>query len=201
MLLALRRRFWVVVISTALAALVGWMVVRDDPTVYERTASLLLRPSPDLDDGNYADALSAIQRESLSIEPTLLEIVGSDGFLAGATERAGVSDPAAYSIEPSLRPSSDVVDVRLRGPEPEGLVALAAAATSLARERLAGQFNEAYVLDPLETTAPDGPVLPDVVWSVRLAAVLGALVGIAIVFSETRLGRRARREPGPGLVS
>lgn len=184
------------VIRGALVALAGlvaagaaWLVVRGQPEVYERTLTFVLLPGTTLNDAQIPDAVRGLSQQDAQLVNTIGAAIGSDRFLSDALRRADVVDPAAYGARSSRRPGSDIVELRLRGPDPELLAEVAERHRSLAT-RWVGNVYRAYRLEFLQEDASTGPVEPRVAETVALALLLGLFLGGAAVFVESKARQR-----------
>lgn len=200
-LLRLRRRVWLLGLTCAVAGAFGWLLVRDDPKIYERELTYVIRPSPALDDSAYADALSTIDRELTGVEPTLLRIVGRPEFLAQAIERSGRGN-ATNGLRATIRPGSNIVDITIQSSDRSFLGDLSTAVASLAEEWLDTTYRGVYVLDPLLVTARRDAVEPDVGHAIEVGIVIGAAAGLVVVLVETLVAparARSRRSQRRGV--
>jgi hypothetical protein len=184
-----------VALAAVVAAGAAWLVVREQPKVYERTLTFVLLPGPTLNDSQIPDAVRGLSQQDAQLVNTIGAAIGSDRFLSEALRRADATEPAAYSARSSRRPGSDIVELRLRGPDPGVLAAVAEQHLSLAT-RWVGSVYRAYRLEFLQEDASIGAVEPRLAETVGLALLLGLFVGGAAVFVEWK----ARQRPQGRLV-
>lgn len=179
----------------------AWIAVRDDTRLYEHRTTFVLRPNPALDPSTYGNAQSTIEREDIGIELTLTSLLASRPFLREVLTHTGVQrDAELYSTRVILRPGTNIVDFRLRGPD-ETTLAMTEAALLVATRRLATDtFRGVYIFDHVATSAASEPVEPQIRRRVQLVAVLALIVAGSAAYLgmriRTRLARRSR-----GLVS
>jgi hypothetical protein len=200
------RRFWLIAVIVALGSLTAWLAVRDDPKIYERTLVFVLRPSPALDDSQVPDAVRGLAQEEAQLLHTVSRVAESDRLLHLASKRGFARSSLGddYTLKSVVTPGSDVIEVRLRGPEPTVLNRLGAALAVTASRWVARVYG-AYRLEFLEAEVSSGPVLPETGQTVLLAALLAALVAVGAVFTEAKLrekcGETAKAAPAAADAS
>lgn len=192
---------WRIIIRSALVALAGllaasagWLVVRDQAEVYERTLTFVLLPGTNLSDAQIPDAVRGLSQQDAQLVNTIGGAIGSDLFLQPALRRAGATALSAYSARSFRRPGSDIVELRLRGPDPQLLEAVAERHRTLATSWV-GSVYRAYRLEFLEEDVAPGPVEPRVGETVALAFLLGIFLGGAAVFVEWKARQQLRVRP------
>ncbi len=186
-----------VVLAGLLAAGAAYVVVRDQPDVYQRTLSFVLLPGPALSEAQVPDAVRGLSQQDAQLVNTIGGAIGSDLFLQPALRRADAGDASAYSAQSFRRPGSDIVELRLRGPDPDRLEAVADEHRLLATNWV-GSVYRAYRLEFLEEDVAPGPVEPRVGQTVALAFLLGVLLGAAAAFVEWKARQRTRRPLSAG---
>lgn len=186
------RRSWLIVLLAVAAAMAAWLTTRGQESVYERTLSFVVRPGPGTSSQVY-DGYRSQAGENGRLVTTMAGVFGSERFLRLAVDEAGVTDPASYTVSSSVRPGSDIIDVGLRGPDPELLVTLASEYRQVADGWISESYGGAFELDFVDEEAPAGAVAPQTTRSVVLAFLLGGLLALGVVFAEARV--REGREP------
>lgn len=183
----LLRRWWILVGLTAIAGVTAWLGVRDSPVIYQRTVSVILRPSSAAQD--VADAVRVLGSSQGDVARTVAFAIGGDRFLAdAATEALGGAIPSSYSVATSLKPGTEVIDIRLRGPDPQALEKLAVSLFSISK----GWVDERYpvfTIEEVASEAPAGPVLPKEKEAIAIAVFAAALLWFGISYIEWRTRR------------
>jgi capsular polysaccharide biosynthesis protein len=204
MLRFLLLRLPVVALAAALAGAAAYVVLSGREPVYERTVTFVLRPSANLTDAQIPDAVRGLSQQDAQLVNTIGSALGSRRFLAEALRRAQIPGGDAYSARSSVRPGSDIVEIRLRGPDPDALTRLGDEHTDVAAAWV-GTVYRAYTLELLQAEGGETPVAPRTGQTTVLAALLGAFLAAGAVFAEWKARRRwdgatppsASRRPTP----
>lgn len=189
------RRAWLIVALAVACGTVTWYLVRDDPKVYERTLSFVILPSARLDVGEIPDALRSLDQQNSQISGTIAAAIGSKAFLRSAGA-AAVRRPLGpnYEVNAGVRPGSDALSVRVRGPNPRVLAAVGPELSQRA-VRWVDRNMRSYRLQRLDNVAPTGPVAPKTFQLIGVAAFLGAALAFGAAYAEgSARARRARDE-------
>ncbi len=150
--------------------------------VYERTVSLIVVP----------DVHNGPTDVSSEIVTTIAGGLGSRRFLVQSAEAAlGHQTGPSYSLQAFVRPGSDIIDARLRGPSLSILSALANEYIKDSRTWTANHYA-AYDLTFLESIAVPGPVSPHPHRMAAVGFVLGGLFGVVVLLIEVLIERRMR---------
>jgi hypothetical protein len=171
------------------AGTAAWWLVQDQAPVYEQTLTFVLRPSASITDAQIPDAVRGLSQQDAQLVNTIGGAIGSQRFLVDALDAARVDDRDAYSARSSVRPGSDIVELHLQGPDPEGLESVADRYETRA-SRWVDDVYRAYTLEFLEADASSGPVAPRTEQLVSLAALLGALLAGGVILAEWKARRR-----------
>lgn len=187
------RRTWLLVVLAIAAGAITWFLVRDDPKTYERTLTFVILPSAKLDVGEIPDALRSLDQQNSQISGTIAAAVGSKQFLRTAA-RVALRRPLGpgYEIGAGVRPGSDALSVRLRGPDARVLASVASV-LSVRAIRWVDANMRSYRLQRLDNAAPTGPVAPKTFQLVAVAAFLAAALAFGAAYLEgTARARRGR---------
>ena len=186
----LLRRSWLILLFIVSAGLLTWLVARDDPKTYERTLTFAILPSRDLAVDRIPDAMRSLSQQNSQISGTIAAAVGADGFVDVAARSAtGKNLGPAYDTETGVRPGSDVLTTRLRGPDRHVLAALGPV---LAANTIVwvNSNMKAYRLELLGDDAPAGAVAPKPLQRGLIAAFLAALLAVAGVYAEAAVSNK-----------
>ena len=176
-------RVLVVISLASFAGLAAWVATVGKTALYERTVSFVV--VPDRKFGN--------SPPPSNVDLTLAGGIGSKAMLSQTLRELGYNPSTAknYSLQAFVRPGSDILDARLRGPDAHFLSSLASAYVRLSR-RWATDHYEAYDLNFLETVPTLGQVSPHPKRTIGLGVVLGGLLGLLVLYAESQLASRRR---------
>jgi hypothetical protein len=187
----LRRALDHPVLLAAALALVGagiaWLAVRDEPRMHARQIAFVIRPSPDLDASQVPDAVRGISQVSSELVFTIARVLETEPF----RRPPGAALGRGYAIDASVPPATNVVHVRVTGPDAGVLERFERGYATLGADWVKDAYP-AYRLEFLE-----GKVVPDAAGRtalerVGLAGLLGLLAGLLVHFADAKL---LRREP------
>jgi hypothetical protein len=176
-----------------LTAAIAWLVVRDEPRMHARQMAFVIRPSSDLDPSQVPDAVRGISQVSSELVFTIARVIETEPF----RRPPGAALGRGYAIDSSVPPATNVVHVRVHGPDAKVLRRFQAGYATLAGDWVKRAYP-AYRLEFLEGTVAPDPGRRIAVERIGLAGLLGLLVGLLVLFAAAKL---ARREPpvGDGL--
>jgi hypothetical protein len=177
---------WLAVLGAAIA----WLIVRDEPRMHARQMAFVIRPSSDLDASQVPDAVRGISQVSSELVFTIARVIETEPF----RRSSGAALGRGYAIDASVPPATNVVHVRVDGPDAGVLRRFEVGYATLAADWVKRAYP-AYRLEFLE-----GKVAPDAarrsaLERIGLAGLLGLLVGLLVLFADAKL---ARREPPVG---
>ena len=188
----------------AVAGLVAFVMVSDDPKTYERESSYAIRPSETVSDVALPDVTGTLAQPDSAVTVSIVDMLGSARVRSYAARYAGLPPSsvaeggAPYVWSASRRPGSAIVDIRLSGPDDSNLLAMHAAASREA-DRLVESVFPLFRLGSLSAPTTRKEVDPKVAQTVGLALLLGALLGSALFLLERRLTSSLRaRTPALG---
>jgi receptor protein-tyrosine kinase len=195
------RRWLLVLVSAVLSAGAAWVTLSDDPPVYERTLRYVVHPDQSFARGDVPNAIENLEQEGPLMQ-TILGVLDSGSTLERAVDVALVGKAGEeINLTASIRPGSNVIDCTLRGPNRRVLSAVGDSLTIVASAYVT-QTYKGYDLDYLGVEAPLNP-LPRAAQSASLAALIGALLGIGVIFFEaltkSRNATSARAEEQPAV--
>jgi hypothetical protein len=187
-------RAWLIVPLAVLAGGAAWLSRHDDPKVYEQKSSYVIRPTSRIAPDAADNVAGTLAQPDSAIVQTVLGILGSQ-HLPQATGPALVSSaqsPTRWTA--SVRPGSNIVDVRMSGHDP----AVISSTTGLYSQAAIAAVNRSYTIYQLESLGADGPPVqtgPKVWLTVALAMILAVLLGSGAVAFEgvLRPGRALSR--------
>src|SRR4051812_31141288 len=186
------RRALAVVALAALAGLAAFVATRNDPKTYERDSSFATQPSETVTPQQLTDVVASLAQPDSGVTQTIVDILASGRLRDSAAVAAGLppgsvaASGGEYSWSTTRRPGSAVVEIRLTGPSDAKLQAMQATVPKEAGDLVASSFG-LYRLEPLDAATAPTQVGPKTAQTVALAVLLGAFLGIALVFAEGRL--------------
>lgn len=197
-------RWWVVVATTVVATLGTLLIVAPQPSIYEATGTMVIKPRP-VAVGDNIDAADVLVR-GVKVGATYANVAKSELIRTRAEERLGDAlDTSDLSVSADMVTDTFILEIAVSGPYPRAAQALAA---SIQREMVtyAASFGNTYALVPLDTPdLPTSPIGPNKKLAVAVGMVLGLLAGIGLVLLEQYLrGPEASPlarvvDPGTGL--
>jgi hypothetical protein len=174
------------VASLAVAgAAIAWLAVRDEPPMHARQIAFVIRPGPAIDASQVPDAVRGVSQSSSELVFTIARVVETEPF----RHPPGPGLGRGYSIEASVPPATNVVHVRVAGPDADVLRRFQTGYAAFAADWVKRAYP-AYRLEFLE-----GKAVPDLtrrseLERIGLAGLLGVFVGLLVLFAGAKLGRR-----------
>jgi hypothetical protein len=181
----LSARVLVVVCLASVAGLAAWVATKGKTPIYERTVSFVVVPAPK----------SGGTTPPSTVDASIAGGIGSKAMLAGTLLKLGYPATAkGYSLQAFVRPGSDFIDSRLRGPDANVLSSLSRVYVRASQKWSADRYGSVYDLDFVETVPTAGLVSPHPKRTMGLAFVIGTLVGLLVLYAESQLAARRRGE-------
>jgi len=178
----LLKKWWIVIPAFLITLVSGIVFTFTKTPMYSATTSYVVVPSSSFSDkGSFANGLDMLGRRD-EIATTFAEIASSRRIKQLATESLSLELGPNYTITSKLRAGTNIIEVTAQGPDPVAVRDLANAVGSAIEQYVQGLY-EVFVLVPLdEATTPIGPVSPNVVLNLALAAALGLVLGACLAF-------------------
>ena len=179
----LRERWWVVLITVVVSTLAAIALVMPRPSIYESTGTMLIRPLA----GTEEDAIDAsdLLIRGVKIGSTYATVARSDLIRRRAEAVVQPSvDTSGVDVEAELLTDTNIVEISVRGTNPEAAQALAVAVQEEMAAYVAS-VDDTYALVPLdEPKLPQRPVAPNRPLTVEVGMVLGLFAGLGLVLVE-----------------
>lgn len=180
----LSARVLVVVCLASFAGVTAWVATRGKTPIYERTVSFVVVP-----------ASKAGTTPPSTVDASIAGGIGTKAMLGDMLRQLGYPATAkGYALQAFVRPGSDFIDSRLRGPDASVLGSLSRVYVRTAQKWAADRYGSVYDLDFVETIPTAGPVSPHPKRTIGLGIVLGTLVGLLVLYAESQLAARRRAE-------
>jgi len=186
-------RWWVPVLTAAIAVGAAWSWTGRQTPVYRASQLLAVVPGPSIEGGSdILRSLEALERRTLLA--TFARLASSNQTRRGVGERLDRDEPqlAPYRFSASVLSNTNILRVEVDGPDRDVAMELAeAVSATLAAD--AQTLYRIYALEPISTAeASRQPTFPDRQRNYLAAAVLGLLVGVAVVGAAAQFGRPRR---------
>lgn len=190
---ALTRRWWLVLLTLALAlAAAAWATSRQTP-VYRASTTMAVIPNSEV--SGTEDVLRSLDTlERRTVVATFARIPSAAETRADAARRMGIDGKGirAYRIHASVLPNTNIIKVDVEGPDRRRVADLANAAAAVTR-REARSMYRIYTMHPLEKAVPARrPIHPTPARNYLVAGILGFLLGLAAALLLERLSASPR---------
>jgi capsular polysaccharide biosynthesis protein len=194
---ALRARWWVLVLTTALTVGLGVALTFLQPRAYVATSTYVVAPA----EGFRSDVLSAISLISRQTEiaETFAQVAMSNSVAEAVhAELELAADAPSVTIESQVRPGTTVLEVTARSSDPQLAESYANATGIVLPDYLEG-VNAAVRLVPLDAANDAIPVPSGLILNVALGLVVGLALGAGLVLAVRWLRGLGRPQP-PEIV-
>jgi capsular polysaccharide biosynthesis protein/GGDEF domain-containing protein len=194
---ALRARWWVLVLTTALTVGLGVALTFLQPRAYVATSTYVVAPT----EGFRSDVLSAISLISRQTEiaETFAQVAMSNSVAEAVhAELDLAADAPSVTIESQVRPGTTVLEVTARSSDPQLAESYANATGDVLPDYLEG-VNAAVRLVPLDAANDAIPVPSGLILNVALGLVVGLALGAGLVLAVRWLRGLGRPQP-PEIV-
>lgn len=191
----LSARVLVVVCLASLAGLAAWVATKGKTPIYEQTVSFVVVPQ------------NGISQVPSTVDATIAAGIGSKVSLNTTLRQLGYSPGSMrlYTLNAFVRPGSDFIDAKLRGPNTAILAALGREYVKTSRVWAANKYApnkkfKLYRLDFVEALPTPGKVSPHPKRTAALGFVLGGLLGLLVLYAESQVKSRRRQQQQPSSV-
>lgn len=180
-----RRRWWVPLLAAAVAVGAAAMGSARQEPVYDTRTTLVATPSSRVTEtSDLLRSLDTLERRTVLATFARLASRAETREQAAAGMSVEVRDLRKYSARAAVVPNTNLIQLQVRGPEPELVAALADATAEVIR-REARKLYPVFSLRIVEAaTIPRRPVRPDLRRNLGVSLVvglfLGALVAVAL---------------------
>ncbi len=178
----IKRRFWIIVTMAVVASFVSAIVSFYflDPIYETKTTLIVVKEQGQDQSMQYNDVVL-----SQKLVKTYGEIVKSRTIAKEVIDNLALGISADTLIKQvSVNPVSDteIISIAVQGTDPELITKMANELASVFMHRIVGimSIDNVQVIDPAET--PMNPIKPRIALNIAIAAVLGLMLGVGIVF-------------------
>jgi uncharacterized protein involved in exopolysaccharide biosynthesis len=190
----LRRWWWLVPSAAAVAGGLALVATTRETPTYAATATAAVAPSSDVHEPS--DVLRSLETlERRTVVATFASMASTRESMARAAAVMGVEpgELLGYSVNASVISSTNLIRVRVEGPDP-GRAAALANATLVVAEEDARRLYHLFRIERVEAAAvAQSPIHPDPVRSVGVAALVGLLIGGSAASASGSLPRTRPR--------
>lgn len=178
----LLRKWWIMIPVFLVTLTSGIVFTYTKTPVYSATTTYLVVPSSSFNDfTSFANGLDMLNRRE-EIATTFAEIASSLRVKEAAVESLSLASGRRYSVSSKLRAGTNIIEVRVEGPDPV-IVRDLANSVGVSLEQFIQGLYEIYVLVPLDqATLHNRPIRPNNALNLALAAVFGLTLGIGLAF-------------------
>ena len=196
-LIALRARWWVLALTTALTVGAGVALTFLQPRSFVATSTCVVAPTPSFR-GEVLNAMTLISRQS-EIAETFAQIAMSSYVADAVRDELGLpAEGPDATIESQVRPGTTVLEVSVRSSDPQ-LAQRYANATGLVLLDYIEGVNDAFKLVLLDAANEATPVPSGLLLNVALGLVVGLALGAGLVLAVRWLRGLGRPQP-PEIV-
>jgi uncharacterized protein involved in exopolysaccharide biosynthesis len=201
-LAVLRRTWWVALLVLLLSLATAHVLTRRTTPVYRAASTVVVIPNGAVVTSvrEIIDSLDTLDRRT--VVATLARLAHSQPVVAAAAEKAGMPREVSrqHRVRTIVLPNTNIIDIEVTGPDPEACATLAnGVAQSASSEAI--QLYQTFRMRLLDEAVPSRrPIRPDVQRNLTVAAVLGALGGLALAAAiewARRAAAASREAPAP----
>jgi capsular polysaccharide biosynthesis protein/GGDEF domain-containing protein len=194
---ALRARWWVLVLTTALSVGLGVALSFLQPRAYVATSTYVVAPTPSFR-SDVLSAMTLISRQS-EIAETFAQIAMSSYVAEAVHAELGLAaESPSVTIESQVRPGTTVLEVSARSSDPQLAQRYANATGIVLLDYLEG-VNDAFQLVLLDAANVATPVPSGLILNVALGLVVGLALGAGLVLAVRWLRGLGQPQP-PEIV-
>jgi capsular polysaccharide biosynthesis protein len=185
---ALRAR-WAIIAAMGVTALAAatLFTARETP-LYGAVASATIAPAPHLtESAELQRSLETLERRTVVATFVLVAGARETKLRAASALRLDTAAVSAYSVSASVAPSSNVIRIRVQGPDPARASDLANAISQVTGAK-ASQLYRLFTIQPLDpSTPPVQPAHPNGKRNAVVAGILGLFIGLVVAMGVEML--------------
>lgn len=197
---ALRRWWWLPLLTATISAASAIVLTSREAPRYVATATAIVAPTSDVE--NSSELLRSLDTlERRTVVATFARVASTREIQSATAQHLGLADTdvSGHRISASVISSTNLIRIRVEGPDPELSAALANAAVQVT-EAEARRLYRIFTLEAVElATAPIRPVHPDPQRNLGVGVVLGLFLGMLAAVAIEAL--RNPLDPERGIPS
>jgi diguanylate cyclase (GGDEF)-like protein len=187
---AFRRGWWLILVTTLIAANVSLLISYFTPPVYQTSERFIVSPNAGIFSSSWDVVSSLDTLDRRSIINTYKELLASQAVYGKSPEIQKLGSDSAignYNIVVVVVPDTNILSLTVEGPDPKGVIVVANAVATEAVSYI-NKLYPVYNFSVLDKPGfPDAPIRPEPVKNAGLAAVFGILIGVVFAFSREQL--------------
>jgi capsular polysaccharide biosynthesis protein/GGDEF domain-containing protein len=191
----LRRHWQLAVMAFLVTADTTFVLVLQQPAVYDATGTALIRPRLPGTDSEAIDASDLLVR-GVKIAETYASVARSDMIRdrAVASLDPGI-DPSGVRVGAKVVTDTNILSITASGTDPEAVHAVGEAVLD-ATIAYARSLNDAYLLSPLDEPTLPSPVRPNKGLTIAIGVIFGIMLAVVLaLFAEYLRGGLERDDP------
>lgn len=185
---ALRRWWWVVLLLTGIGVGTAWVITSRQQPVYESSAQLIVAPSSaTTETSDILRGLDTLERRT--VIATFARIPATLEVREAIAEQLGINvrEVRKFQVRGSVVPSTNIIRIEARGPEPEMAAMIANAAAEITADRARSLYRVFSMRHLARATPRRTPTFPDPQRNLLVGAAVGLFLGIAAALAIERL--------------
>lgn len=187
---AFRRGWWIVALTLLVSTFVSLLVSYFTQPVYQATTRFIISPNAGSFNNSWDVVSSLDTLDRRSIVNTYKELLSSKAVYEQSQEIQNLGVELIgdeYQVLVVVVPDTNILSLSIEGPDPSVVVKLSNAIAEEGVEYI-NQLYPVYYFSVLERAEiPTKPIRPEPVNNAGLAAVLGVVLGVVLVFSREQL--------------
>ena len=187
---ALRRGWWMIVLTMVVAVNTSLLISYFTVPIYRATMRFILSPNAVVYESSWDIVSSLDVLEGRSIINTYKEVLESPSIYGNSPEFQNVDLvdlKTNYDISVAVVPDTNILEMLVDGPDPEQVLFLANSIGSQALDYM-NQLYPVYNFNILDhPQLPTEPIRPVTLQNAGLALLLGAIIGVVLAFSRDQL--------------
>jgi capsular polysaccharide biosynthesis protein len=177
-LMGLRRWWWLPLSAALVAGSVAFLLARRQVPTYAATATAVVSPSAEVQEtADLLRSLETLERRTVIATFARLASLRESRRRMAASMGIEAGELSGYSVNASVISSSNLILVRVEGPDPRRAAALADATLAVTDENARRLYRLFTVEQVGAATVASRPIHPDPVRSVGVAVIIGFLLG------------------------
>lgn len=178
---ALRRWWWLPVVTAVVAAGTAGVLTSREVPRYLATATAIVAPTADIQDSSeLLRSLDTLERRT--VVATFARVASTRETRTATAQHLGLEagEVSGHRITASVISSTNLIRIQAEGPDPE-VAALLANAAVFVTEAQARRMYRIFTLETVESAAaPSRPVHPDPQRNLAVGVILGLFLGMLV---------------------
>ncbi len=180
----IRRGWWIILLTTVIAAVGAAIITASAPPVYQSSARYIVSPNPDMFEDSDLVRRSLDTLDNSGILTTYAEVFGSKRMKQEGIKVLGISanEMGGYQVTAVNLPQTKIVELSVRGENPQQAMDLAAAIGSVSSTYMQDLY-EIYKISELDSASvPTNTLNVSPARNAVIAGLLGFVIGVGLAF-------------------